>query len=239
MHSSQQIDTPYTSANHTSSQAPTPNWRDLLAKNLSYARGFETQRALAHRAGISSVTVSNLELKKLNRPRAETVARLAIATGNDPHEWLAVVGLPMSVPDLDRLRKLIQHPPQSAWKEMLARKLREARGWRTLSEISRLSGVSKQNISDLENQNTVNSPRPETVARLAIATSNDPHEWLAMIGKSVRSDEVNKLRRAMQLNVSLEACSRADADQRGQQERTQRVAEPSPPTLAPDHGVLP
>lgn len=74
--------------------APAPDWRLPLAQTLRVARGTESQSALGARAGVSDRTISMIELGNLEKlPRVETVARLALATRNDPQEWLSLVGL--------------------------------------------------------------------------------------------------------------------------------------------------
>src|SRR5579859_7678374 len=72
---------------------PVLDWRTQLAERLRIARGAESQCALGARAGVSDRTISFIELEKLaNPPRPETVARLAVATGHDPSEWLTLIG---------------------------------------------------------------------------------------------------------------------------------------------------
>lgn len=83
-------------------------WREDLGRRLRSARGTESQGSLAARSGVSDRTISALEQRRLERiPRPGTIARLAIATAQDPLDWLACVGLAIEPREIDRLRELI------------------------------------------------------------------------------------------------------------------------------------
>jgi len=81
------------------------DWKEDLARRLRAARGLESQGRLAGRSGVSDRTIGLIEQAGLKRaPSPVTVARLALATGRDPTEWLACAGLTMRPEDIDALR---------------------------------------------------------------------------------------------------------------------------------------
>ncbi|MDP3685938.1 MAG: hypothetical protein Q8R32_03865 [bacterium] len=84
---------------------------------MTIARGAETQAAVSARAGLSDRTIGLIETKKLKKPpRPITIARLAIAMGQDPKEWLGCVGLTMRDEDIERLRGQIK--TKAKWEEL-------------------------------------------------------------------------------------------------------------------------
>lgn len=86
-------------------------WKAPLASALRLARGQESQLALAARSGVSDRTISMIEQERLNTPpRPTTVARLAIATGQDPSEWVKLTGGQLRTDEIARLRSLIEQP---------------------------------------------------------------------------------------------------------------------------------
>jgi transcriptional regulator with XRE-family HTH domain len=77
-------------------EALSEEWPMALGRRLREARlaGKESQAALAARCHVSDRTIGLLEQGRLqNKPRASTIARLAIATGSDPEDWIKAAGL--------------------------------------------------------------------------------------------------------------------------------------------------
>jgi transcriptional regulator with XRE-family HTH domain len=86
-----------------------PDWKEELARRLLTARGMESQAQVAARAGVSDRTIGLLETKKLKTPpRSRTLARLAIATGCDPMEWLSFIGVTIHTSEIESLRGSIR-----------------------------------------------------------------------------------------------------------------------------------
>jgi transcriptional regulator with XRE-family HTH domain len=84
-------------------------WKKALANELRLARGTDSQAEVAARSGISDRTIGLIEQGKLKtRPRAETIVRLALATGSNPTEWLSKVGLHILPGTIERLRTQVR-----------------------------------------------------------------------------------------------------------------------------------
>ena len=80
-------------------------WKEVLATDLKLARGTDTQARVAARSGLSDRTIGLIEQKRVKtKPRAETIVRLAFATGSDPEEWLGKLGLTMVSDAIERVR---------------------------------------------------------------------------------------------------------------------------------------
>lgn len=104
-------------------------WKEELARRLRAARGLESQGSLAGRSGVSDRTIGLIEQAALTRPpKPVTLARLAIATGRDPTEWLACAGLMMRKEDIDAIRDVAKvrvsmeqlEPPEVIKADLLA-----------------------------------------------------------------------------------------------------------------------
>lgn len=82
------------------------NWKEELAFRLLAARGTESQAEVAARAGISDRTIGLIETKKIKKPPCpQTLARLALATGSDPVEWLSIIHQAIAPDEIELLRK--------------------------------------------------------------------------------------------------------------------------------------
>lgn len=87
----------------------TEDWKEKLAIALRKSRRGESQASISSRSGVSNRTIGLIENQQLKRlPRAETVARLAIATGNNPREWLGYTGLEIKDYEIEMLQKSIR-----------------------------------------------------------------------------------------------------------------------------------
>jgi len=86
-----------------------------------------------------------------------------------------------------------------SWRQGLATRLRTARGLTmSQSQLAAKSGVSDRTISTIEQGGTSHRPKPETVARLAIATGSDPAEWLALMGQQIAEEKIEELRKIIE-----------------------------------------
>jgi transcriptional regulator with XRE-family HTH domain len=81
------------------------DWKESLATELKSARGDYSQAQIAARSKVSDRTIGLIEQKKVaTKPRPQTIVRLALATGQNPHRWLAKVGYHMTTQAVDRIR---------------------------------------------------------------------------------------------------------------------------------------
>jgi transcriptional regulator with XRE-family HTH domain len=90
------------------------------------------------------------------------------------------------------------------WKESLATELRVARGKDSQAEVAARSGVSDRTIGLIEQQKIKKKPRPDTIVRLALATGNDPDQWLAKVGLKVPPGVIDQVRREVRAVARLD-----------------------------------
>lgn len=66
------------------------------------------------------------------------------------------------------------------------------------AQLANKSGVSDRTISTIEQGAMSHRPKPETIARLAIATASDPAEWLALMDQHITLEKIDELRRVIE-----------------------------------------
>src|SRR4051812_3609535 len=79
--------------------------KQALAAHLKSARGRMKTAELARRSGVSDRTISLLLNRALDNPRRDTIAKLAVATGRHPREWLTTLGMDISEEEVQELRQ--------------------------------------------------------------------------------------------------------------------------------------
>lgn len=106
--------------------------RRELASKLRAARGIESQGKLAARSGVSDGTISLLEQAQLKRiPKPVTIVRLALATGNDPKEWLTLTGAKVANEEMSRIIAQVKSSPGVGSPKTRVRALAETQ-WETM-----------------------------------------------------------------------------------------------------------
>jgi transcriptional regulator with XRE-family HTH domain len=127
------------------------DWLTYLAEELRNARGTDSQADVAARSGVSDRTIGLLEQKKLKtRPRADTIVRLALATGRNPQDWLKHVGLTLSPEAIDRLRGLVR--VATKWDQLKPAHIIEQELLSEIHELFRAKLAKYKAADDLEKQ---------------------------------------------------------------------------------------
>jgi len=147
-------------------------WKSQLASLLRNARGAESQTSLGGRSGVSNRTIGLIENERLDKPpSAETTARLAIATDEDPNEWLTILGHRVRPHQIEMWRRDIREDRltldrlkpaeviEQEYREFVQQQLKEAK-------LRPAEEIKQEVIEELERLLTPYSPAKEILGHI-------------------------------------------------------------------------
>lgn len=82
----------------------TEKQRKELGEKMRAMRAGESREHVSWRCGITHKTIYLIEKGKTRNPRPNTLAKIAIALGEDPNSLLGFLSVHMSSEDINRLR---------------------------------------------------------------------------------------------------------------------------------------
>ena len=169
-----------------------------------------TQEQLAKISGISRKQISDFEMKIQKNPKAETLSKLANAFKISIEDLLS---------DRDSVIERSLLPNKNNQEDSFGLRLKYYRSGLNITqeELSKLSSVSRKQISDFE-IGLQNRPRTSTVRKLANALGVSPFKLYPERGDKTESELLNQDRMAevkLELPTDIVASLRKQAEQSG------------------------